>query len=962
MFNHNIKQFPKVFNDSLCELYWAKLNSDFISSLDNEARDFLKSIFGNSSYLSQIICDYPDFFQNIITKTPEIVFEEEILALSNYDVSKIDLNKIKQDLRIFKKKLSLVIALADISGFWELENVTKALTITAEKTLDTACRFLFYTSFKEGKIEEIALENSGYIIIGMGKLGAYELNYSSDIDLIILFDDKKIIYKGNLDAKAFYNNLTKSLIAIMQERTPNGYVFRTDLRLRPDPNSTPVAMSVSAAETYYESFGQNWERAAMIKARPVAGDIEAGNLFLKHIKPFVWRKSLDFKAIQDIHTIKGQILNLHSKNYKESLLGYNVKLGRGGIREIEFYAQSQQLIWGGRNPVLQNRETCKSLDILSETGHVASEASEELKACYRFLRMVEHRIQMVEDRQTHELPKNEEDFHKMALFCGFNDKEDFCNEVKNNLMTVENYFTNLFNETSEKKDVSKLVFEGNFVNSETIEKLAEMGFSNNTVIFNRISDWLAGHPRATRTAKAKELLLECLPSLLNALSDTSNPDTAFMRFDEFLYAQPAGVQLFYLFKANPSLFNLVAKIMGDAPSISKELQKKPELLDNIIEPDFFAPLPDKDVLMTEVKRLLNVVDSFEQTLDVFRRFKKYRLFQLQVQLFENIIDGETFGRECSKLADVIVSELMPQVLKEFVAKFGKITNSKLAILALGKAGSEEMGPKSDLDLIVIYETDDINSASEGGNISLAASNYFTKWTMRFTNALNVMTAEGKLWDIDMRLRPSGNAGPLATSLEAFVKYQTNDAWIWEHQALTRARVICGDQELIDKINQSIKTILSQPRDKTELVSKIDGMRLKIAETHKPNPPFGIKYMPGGMVDIEFIVQYLKLAYGADYPEILIPKTSEALIAMSKSSIISNETSVLLNDAYSFWLSIQGILSLTVDGDTDENNFSKGLKEKLSLIVSKKATFEDLRSQIKTLSEEIVKIYKNFLKN
>ncbi|HET6224088.1 MAG TPA: glutamine-synthetase adenylyltransferase, partial [Dongiaceae bacterium] len=497
-------------------------------------------------------------------------------------------------MRLARRRVALTVALADITQTWPLERVTAALSDFADLSIGLAARHLLGRAAQAGDIllpsTEDPARDSGLVVIGMGKLGSRELNYSSDIDLIILYDPEKVQYRGSRTVQDFFVRITRDLVRMLQERTDAGYVFRTDLRLRPDPASTPLALSVLAAETYYEGMGQNWERAAMIKARAVAGDQAAGELFLRLLRPFVWRKHLDFAAIQDIHSIKRQIHAV--KGFRDIAVGgHNIKLGRGGIREIEFFAQTQQLIWGGRNADLRQAGTCAAIQALVEAGRVQPQTAEELVAAYRFLRHVEHRLQMIDDRQTQTLPAAGPELDALTRFAGFASTDAFAEELMRHLGNVEDHYAELFEEAPSLGGPGSLVFTGKENDPETVATLGRMGFADGASTSNIVRGWHHGRYRAMRSTRARELLTEIMPRLLEALARTSSPDTAFARFDEFLRRLPAGVQLFSLLHANPGLLDLIAEIMGSAPRLAEYLSRNAGLLEAVLVRGFFDPPP-----------------------------------------------------------------------------------------------------------------------------------------------------------------------------------------------------------------------------------------------------------------------------------------------------------------------------------------------------------------------------------
>lgn len=894
-------------------------------------RRLLDAVFGNSPYLTSCILREPGFLHRLMTAGPEAALAGLLAETRASIAAESDISKAMKTLRIAKRRMALAVALADIAGAWDVERVTAALSDFAEATLRMCCGFLLRKAHAAGELElphpDEPERDSGYFVLGMGKLGARELNYSSDIDLIVVFDPDKVVYKGSKFIGEFFVRVTKDLVRMMDERTADGYVFRTDLRLRPDPGSTKIAIALPAAETYYESFGQNWERAAMIKARCVAGDDAAGQGFLSHLRPFVWRKSLDFHAIQDIHSIKRQI-HAAKGGAKVAVAGHNIKVGRGGIREIEFFAQTQQLIWGGREPQNRSSRTVEALHALVATEHVKAHVAEELTDCYRYLRTLEHRLQMIEDAQTQVLPADAAKLHQLAVFMGYDGLPAFETALKEVLHTVEGHYADLFEEEPSLSDEGNLVFTGNEDDPATIQTLGEMGYSNPSGVASVVRGWHHGRYRAVRSTRSKELLTELVPTLLRALGRTADPDRAFFRFDEFLSRLPAGVQLFSLFYTHPQLLDLMAEIMGDAPRLAEILARNPGLMDAVLTPGFFAALPGRQELAAELDLRLADARDYEHVLDISRRFANDHKFQVGLQTLRHTADARESGRALAAIADVVLDRLVPAVTADLARTYGIFPGAGLAVIAMGKAGGEEMTATSDLDLICVYDAPPDVEASDGRK-PLSRTEYFGRLTQRYVNAITAMTAEGRLWEVDLRLRPSGNKGPLATSFESFVKYNRDDAWTWEHLAMTRARVCCGDPVLAEKVREAICEILCRPRDPDKLLVDVADMRARMAkELTKQGDTWDVKHMRGGMVDVEFLAQYLQLRHGHAHPGILSANTETALRNLAAAGLLAVEDAEALDRAHFLWLTVQGVLRHCIEGRFNEETAPIGLKDKL----------------------------------
>lgn len=905
-------------------------------------RALLDAICGNSPHLGHIMTREVAFVRDLLSGGNKgsdfsAAFARLMSDLQRDFGRERDMDRLMTGLRIAKRRAALLIGIADITSAWELESVTGALSQVAEVSVQLAIDHLLRRAAETGTLTLPDLDHpatgSGLIVLGMGKLGGRELNYSSDIDLIVFYDDVVVQTPRPDNLARTFVRLARDLVKIMDERTRDGYVFRTDLRLRPDPGATPLAVSVSAAEIYYGSVGQNWERAAMIKARQIAGDFEAGHQLLRMLEPFVWRRNLDFAAIQDIHSIKRQI-NAHKGHREVTVNGHDIKVGRGGIREIEFFAQTQQLIFGGRDPRLRIAPTLRANLALASVGRVPETTVTTLESAYRFLRRVEHRIQMIDDRQTHQIPADDAGVAHLATFMGYDDEMVFRTELLAQLGHVEDHYAELFEESPSLSGPGNLVFTGTDDDPGTVATLRSMGFTDPSRVISVVSTWHRGRYRATRTARSRELLTELAPGLLNELARTPNPDDALMRFDSFLGKLPAGIGLFSLFVANGWLLALVAEIMGTAPQLAETLSRNPTLLDAVLSPDFFDPLPDLEALRAEYQRVVATAHHFEEVLALARSWTNDQRFRVGTQILRGITNGDLAGPFLADLADVVVPDIARRVEEDFAQRHGRIPGGQWVVVAMGKLGSRQLTITSDIDLIVVYRAPPDVRQSDGAK-PLAPNEYFIKLTQRLTNAVTAPMAGGRLYEVDMRLRPSGNSGPLATSLESFLRYQTKEAWTWEHMALTRARVLGGDPDLARDVEAAINGILTGPRDPDKLLRDVADMRRRIDKEFGTTNLWDVKYVRGGLIDIEFTAQYLQLRHGHDHPACLSIGTATALGNMGAEGLLDQAVANELIAALRIWRRVQGFLRLTVANVINTDQMSPILLAGLS-----KAAFPD----------------------
>lgn len=874
-------------------------------------------------------------------------------------------NEVMSRLRIAKRRLSFIAALADLARIFTARDTTRWLSDMADASLSATIDHLLLSAHESGKLvlKDVATpsEDSGLIVLGMGKLGAHELNYSSDIDAVVFFEPSAGIMKDPLDSTENFGRMMRRLVRIMQERTADGYVFRTDLRLRPDPGSTPLAIPVEAALTYYEGRGQNWERAAYIKARPVAGDIRAGENFLRELTPFIFRKYLDYAAIADIHSIKRQI-HAHKGHGAIAVKGHNVKLGRGGIREIEFFAQTQQLIAGGRMPALRVHSTERALGALTEAKWIDAETRDSLTDAYWFLREVEHRIQMVRDEQTHTLPDGEAELKRIAFMLGFADTKAFAEKLESVLRLVERKYSALFEqEVKLSGEGGNLVFTGQKDDPDTLKTLASLGFERPEDISRVIRTWHNGRYRATQSVEARERLTELTPDLLKAFGESTRADEALLRFGNFLSGLPAGIQLFSLLGNNPALLSLLVTIMSSAPRLAEIIAARPHVFDGMLDPGLMSDIPTRDYLATRMDNFLSPARHYEDILDRLRIFAAEQRFLIGVRLLTDAIHGDIAARAFTHLADLVIEAALKAVLAEMEAAHGHYPGGRVAVMGMGKLGSFELTAGSDVDLILLYDYDDAAHESDGAK-PLDAMRYFTRVTQRLIAALSAPTAEGVLYEVDMRLRPSGNKGPVATRIAAFEKYQRTEAWTWEHMALSRARLICGDGSLIKDAGRIVASVLSEKRDVAKVSADVLEMRSLIEQEKPPENIWDFKLIPGGLIDLEFIAQYLALVGPAKGfpPHRPGLNTSEALHELATGAMEPLAFDDCMK-AIALYTEISQIVRLCIDGGFNPKDAPAGLID----LVCRSGDCPDIQTlegEVKRLSKTVRKTFQATVKN
>ena len=938
--------------------FWLECGSEFAVQI-LPIKKLLDAAVSGSPYLTKLILSHRDFVVSLIKRDPDEVLNaliQETLVLERLSSRP----EIMSTFRIAKQKAALLIGLADIGSVWSVTEVTKALTQFADACLNAAVNFLLRENAALKKLSlkdnENPAKNCGYVALAMGKHGAFELNYSSDIDLIILYDPETAPLAEGIEPSTFFVRFTRDLVSVLQDITEHGYVFRVDLRLRPDPRATQMAIALEAAAIYYENQGQNWERAAMIKARPAAGDLALGEEFLQRLTSYIWRKYLDYAAIADVQSLKRQIHAVKGHG-KIAIKGHNLKLGRGGIREIEFFVQTQQLIAGGRNPKLRGRSTLEMLDALAEAKWIEKNTAAELQQAYVFLRMLEHRAQMVDDQQTHLVPSGDEAFETFARFSGFENGEALSNKLRATLQTVQQHYSALFEDAGDLgSETGSLVFTGGEDDPATLETLEGMGFRHASETSATIRAWHFGRYPATRTARAREILTELMPKLLKVLSSNGDADQAFLAFDQFLQGLPSGVQLFSMLKANPNVLDLIAQILGQAPRLADQLKRQPRTLEAVAGADFARALPTEAQLQNEFDNSISNNTAIDEAMDLSRVLVREHQFRVGVRLLAETISPLEASLGFSNIADQAITKLLAVTLAEMKKTYGEIEGGKCSVIAMGKLGGREMTASSDLDLMLIYDHHEKAELSDGGK-SLSPNQYYARLTQRLITALSAPTAEGTLFEVDLRLRPSGSKGPVAVSFSSFLSYQKLEAWTWERLALTRARVVAGDVALEQHIQTAIQTILVEKRDANTIRKDVCEMRNLMLKEQVKKGPWDIKRAKGGLVEIEFIAQYFQLI--ANDPGCLSANTLDALRNAEKNQSLSIDHATTLKSACQFFQNLTQMLRLCVLDYFEPNNSSKSLNQAIARsagmpdIAATEALLIETQNQVSAIFEEII---------
>ncbi|WP_371036534.1 glutamine-synthetase adenylyltransferase [Rhodosalinus sp. FB01] len=824
-------------------------------------------------------------------------FDDPEAALADVfdDLGETPPDTLSDALRQGKRRGALLLALADLAGVWPLEKVTGTLTDFADLACQRAMEAAVGREIRRGKLpgqdEDAVPTAGGLVALAMGKMGAHELNYSSDIDLVCLFDETRYPEDDVMEARAALVRAVRAMTRTLSDNTAEGYVFRTDLRLRPDPSVTPVVLSMAAAETYYESLGRTWERAAYVKARPAAGDLDAGERFLETLRPFVWRRHLDFAAIEDAHAMRLRIREHKGLNGPITLPGHDMKLGRGGIREIEFFTQTRQIIAGGRDPALRVRGTVAGLEVLAAKGWVPDEVARTLARHYRAHREIEHRVQMIHDAQTHALPRSDAGFDRLAALMG-----QEAQALRRDL-------------TERLTEVHELT-EGFFA-PDAAPPAAD---ADTPEIDASVTARWPSYP-ALRSDRAMAIFERLRPEILGRLARTARPEEALAAFDGFLAGLPAGVQLFSLFEANPHLIDLLVDIAGTAPALARHLSRHAGVFDAVIAGDFFAPIPGVEELSRDLATRLAREDDYERKLDAARRWAHEVHFRVGVHLLRGQAGCVEAGQHYAALAEAALRALWPAVVEQFAAKHGAPPGRGAMVLGMGSLGAARMAPTSDLDLIVIYDADGVEQSE--GRRPLSARAYYARLTQALVTAVSAQTAEGRLYEVDMRLRPSGKQGPVATSWQSFRSYQREEAWVWEHLALTRARAVAGDAALSEEVEAFRESLLGR-EDRDTVLREAARMRARIAEAKSPEGPWDAKIGPGRLQDVELVAQAGALI--GDEPS-RVPR--DGLAAAVAAGWLDGAGAETLEEAWTLCWQVQIASKLLSEGPLADDRIGEG---------------------------------------
>lgn len=803
------------------------------------------------------------FLANLIEREPDTVacMDQGLadpLAAARIDDADMP---VARRLRIERRRLALTVAIGDLAGRLDFRTATRALSDFADHALDSAIG----TAVAERVPGAPA---ASFAAIALGKQGSRELNYSSDIDPILIFDPATLPHRERDAPEEAAVRIGRRVVELLQARDGDGYVLRIDLRLRPSPEVTPIVLPAEAAISYYESQALPWERAAFIRARAAAGDTVLGQQFLETIRPFVWRRALDYGTIREIRGISRRIRDHHAQGQAFGP-GYDLKRGRGGIREVEFFAQIHQLIHGGRDPALRAPATLDALAALAAAERIDPADAAALADAYVLLRTIEHRVQMIDDRQTHQLPEGEA-MGRVASLHGLANGAELLDLLRPHVERVGRIYDSLEGEGETRVALSPVGAE---------RELAQAGFADAQAAARLVEGWRDARYPALRSAPARAALETVLPRLIAGIGAAPDPDRALLRLDAILARLPSALNLFNLLEASPKLTELLSTILCHAPTLAEALARRVDLIDGLIDASALAPVGDVPALAAEMQRR-EAGDDYQRLLDHVRRIVGEKRFALGSQIVAGASDPLVVSAGYSRVAEAALDVLAQAAIDEFSLRHGRVPGSELVILALGRFGGGALTHASDLDLIFLFTGDYM--ADSDGEKPLGAVTYYNRLAQRVIAAMSVATAAGALYEVDTRLRPSGAQGPLVVSLDGFAKYQREDAWTWEHMALTRARPVFGSADARAEVQAVIDAVLAGDRPARDIAADARKMRADMAAHKPPAGPLDAKLLPGGLVDLEFAVHTQQLLHRTGFD----PDLRCAIAALAEKGLVS----------------------------------------------------------------------------
>ena len=823
-----------------------------------------------------------------------------------------DEKQLGEVLRKYRRREMVRIAWRDLAGRADLIETTADLSYLADACIDVALERLYEWHCKQwGTPFSAEGEQQRLVVIGMGKLGAYELNFSSDVDLIFCYDQEGETEGGSraISNQEFFIKLGQALIRTLDATTAYGFVFRVDMRLRPFGESSALAVSFDAMENYYQVHGREWERYAMIKARVCAGDKLAGEELMTRLKPFVYRKYVDYGAFESLREMKAMI----AREVKRKGMDDNVKLGAGGIREVEFIGQAFQLIKGGREPTLQRRRILTVLEALRGFNLLPDFVADELVTAYIFLRNTEHRIQEWAEQQTHMLPSDEEGRARLACGMGFENWQAFEPVLRDHMRRVHEHFEQVFaapqteHAESDEQDLTG-IWQGTMDAEQAMATMRQLGFKEGEEMLRLLGQIRDGRSVQSLSAQARMRIDRLMPLLIGAVVKAADPDETLRRLLQLLEAIGRRSAYIALLVENPMALSQLVRLCSASPWIATHLSRFPQLLDELLDPRTLYAPPTREELANEVRqRLMHIpAEDLEAQMEALRHIKQAHVLRVAAADVMEAVPLMIVSDHLTDIAEVMVEAAFDLAWRHLVSRHGRpdscderVCDTGFAVIAYGKMGGFELGYGSDLDIVFLHSKESEGKAT-GGERPLDNATFYARLGQRMIHVLNTRTAAGELYEIDTRLRPSGASGLLVSSVDAFGDYQREQAWTWEHQALVRARFINGDAGIADAFNRVRDEILTHERDNDKLRDEVREMREKMRDSLSKDSDmlFDLKQGHGGMADIEFMVQFHILAHAHEHPELIeYSDNIRQLEALARVGLLSGEQAEMLTNAY-----------------------------------------------------------------
>ena len=940
--------------DLLCEAAGREGRDALAAALETPAgRGFFSFLCGNSPHLSLLLQRDLELTQALVAEAPDAITARVRADLAAADPA-MDRDRLMTFLRRQRNRVAVLAAVYDCFDICGVMECAELLSDMADHAVRLTVSHLLLDRVERGDLERPAGDRWGYFVLALGKHGSRELNYSSDIDLIVLYDPECVRYTGSRTLGECFVRVTQDLIRILQSRTGDGYVFRTDLRLRPDPSSTPVAVTVDFALNYYRRFGRTWERTALIKARPVAGDLAAGAAYLERLAPFIWDEALDFTSVEDIRSVSEQIHDFHGHQAVRAA-GHNVKLGRGGIREVEFFVHMHQLAHGGRNRRLRGARLLSMLETLDREHHIMPRETAVLRDAYLLLRRVEHRLQMVNDTQTQKLPESAAGLEHIACFLGLESARELVRRIESVAGEVHDLYRTRFNVPESEQGLAAAILDGPDDHPDAVARLEAAGFAQARAAIETMQGWAQGRHASTASERARTTIREILHEIVDALGRTRDPDRALVRLDRFLAALPEDLAFFAMLRANTWLLNLIAVVMGSAPRMADVLEGHPRLLQAVLEPSFFLPIPEREELAGELdERLAGRRDAAERAEQV-AAWAGDRRFQVAVQALENLITVDEASTALSDLAGVVIEHLLRDVLGGMHQQHGPVPGGGCAVVARGRLGAGEMIFGSDLDLLFVAEFE--AGSQTAGSQPVAAPVFYRHAAMELVSRLRSRSAYGPLYELDERLRPAGRIEPPVMTLAELRDHYAGPASTSELMLLTRASVVSGDPGTSAAVTAAIAGALARPRDPGRLLEEVARQREAIAAEHPAGDPFDVQHVRGGLLDLESLAQYLRLRHGHGAPQVLVGATASCFEALGAADLIPQSEASLLAGAARMLRTLQAMLRLTWSRGAPVRDAPAAMRRKLATALEC-AGFDELDAKLRATQAAAFEVYRS----